>query len=50
MRAPGPVPVVPVDPKSENGQRIAREFGELIADVEDRLAREAAEDRIRDTA
>lgn len=46
--APWTPPVItPVDPKSENGRRIARELGELIGDVEDRLAREAAEAEIR---
>lgn len=41
-------PIVPVlDPRSESGRRAAREFGELVADVEDRLAREHAEQQIR---
>ena len=40
-----PVPVL--DPKSESGRRIARELSELACDVEERLAREAAEQQIR---
>jgi hypothetical protein len=43
-------PVAVLDPDSESGRRIAAEMGELIADVEDRLARDAAQASIRKPA
>jgi hypothetical protein len=42
--------VTRLDPDSESGKRVAAELGELIGDVEDRLAREAAERQIREPA
>lgn len=42
MTTPTPPPVVPLDPDSELGQRIANELADLIDDVDERLAREKA--------
>lgn len=39
--------VAPIDPRSEHGKRIAADLSRLAGEVEDRLAREAAQAQAR---